>query len=162
MTSNIVNLPTYGKAISLDDQGVYFTLSPSAAHPSTRNLHSIIQLVYDDEWYLFQLQKTGQTDEAGWIMMTEEMDGALVSIPTLAIQRCFSKPEYAEPRGAWQVIRNSKFGFGKFTPAEKTDSCYPALILFSGDEMHTPVRLYKADNETLRRAEQVAEPTELV
>ncbi len=157
MTSNVVNLPTYGKAISLDDEGVYFTLNPS-----TGAVHSIIQLVYDDEWYLFQLQKTGQVDEAGWIMMTEEIDGSLVSIPTLELRRYFSKPEYAEPRGAWQVIRNSKFGFGKFTPADESDTVYHAVIVFSGDEMHTPVRLHKADNETLSRAEQAVEQTELV
>jgi len=158
MTSNVVNLPTYGKAISLDDQGVYFTLNPS-----TGSVHSIIQLVYDDEWYLFQLQKTGQEDEAGWVMMTEEIDGALVSVPTVELRRYFSKPEYAEPRGAWQVIRNSKFGFGKFTPADDADIVYHAIMAFSGDEMYTPVRLHKADKETLRRAEQVAaEQTELV
>lgn len=158
MTSNVVNLPTYGKAISLDDQGVYFTLNPK-----TGSVHSIIQLVYDDEWYLFQLQKTGHEDEAGWVMMTEEVDGALVSIPTVALRQYFSKPEYAEPRGAWQVIRNSKFGFGKFTPADEEQVVCHAIMAFSGDEMHTPVRLHKADRETLRRAEQAAaEQAELV
>ena len=87
MTSNVVNLPTYGKAISLDDQGVYFTLNPS-----TGAVHSIIQLVYDDEWYLFQLQKTGQEDEAGWIMMTEEIDGALVNSHLLTNRTLFIMP----------------------------------------------------------------------
>lgn len=158
MTNNVVNLPTYGKAISLDDQGVYFTLNPS-----TGSVHSIIQLVYDDEWYLFQLQKTGQEDEAGWIMMTEEVNGALVSVSTTELRKHFSKPEYAEPRGAWQIIRNSKFGFGKFTPADEEDIVCHAVMVFSGDEMHQPVRLHKADEKTLRRAEQTAaEQTEVV
>ena len=52
MAINVINLPIYGKAISLDDQGVYFTLNAS-----TGSIHSIFQLVYDDEWYLYQLQK---------------------------------------------------------------------------------------------------------
>ena len=102
MTQNIVNLPKHGKAITLDDQGVYFTLNQS-----TGSVHSIIQLVYDDEWHLFQLQKTENADEAGWVMMTEEIDGALVSMPTAELRRNFTKPEYEEPRGAWQVIRNT-------------------------------------------------------
>ena len=151
MTSNVVNLPIYGKAISLHDQGIYFTLNPSTAL-----VHSIIQLVYDEEWYLFQLQKTGQPDEAGWIMMTEEVDGALISIPSIELRQHFSKPEYAEPRGAWQVMRNTKFGFGKFTPADQDDTVCHAIMVFSGDEMHPPVRLYKADKETLRMAEQIS------
>lgn len=151
MTSNVVNLSTYGRAISLDDQGIYFTLNPS-----TGLVHSIIQLVYDEEWYLFQLQKTGQPDEAGWIMMTEEVDGALISIPSIELRQHFSKPEYAEPRGAWQVMRNTKFGFGKFTPADQDDTVCHAIMVFSGDEMHPPVRLYKADKETLRMAEQIS------
>lgn len=151
MTNNVVNLPTYGKAISLDDQGVYFTLNPS-----TGSVHSIIQLVYDDEWYLFQLQRTAHENEAGWIMMTEEVNGALVSVPTTELRRHFAKPEFEEPRGAWQIIRNSRFGFGKFTPASEENGVCHALMAFSGDEMHHPVRLYKADEETLKRAEQVA------
>jgi hypothetical protein len=158
MTSNVINLPTYGKAIGLDDQGVYFTLNPS-----TGSVHSILQLVYDDEWYLFQLQKTGQEDEAGWIMMTEEVDSALVSVSTTELRRHFSKLEYEEPRGAWQIIRNAKFGFGKFTPANQEEIVCHAIMVFSGDEMHAPVRLYKADEETLKRAEQASvEHTELV
>ena len=144
MTQNIVNLPKHGKAITLDDQGVYFTLNQS-----TGSVHSIIQLVYDDEWHLFQLQKTENVDEAGWVMMTEEIDGALVSMPTAELRRNFTKPEYEEPRGAWQVIRNTKFGFGKFTPADSEALVCHAIMMFSGDEMHNPTRLYKADEESL-------------
>jgi len=67
MTSNVINLPTYGKAITLDDQGIYFILNAS-----TSAIQSIFQLVYDDEWYLFQLAKTDDDNEPNWSVMGEE------------------------------------------------------------------------------------------
>lgn len=149
MTSNVINLPTYGKAISLDDQGIYFVLN---AHTSA--LQSVFQLVYDDEWYLYQLEKIEKESETNWAIMAEDADCALISVPTAELRRYFSKPEYAEPRGAWQVIRNSKYGFGKFTPVDTNEAESHAMILFSGNEMLMPVRIHKADEETLKRVEQ--------
>lgn len=149
MTSNVINLSTYGKAISLDDQGVYFVLNAS-----TGAVQSVFQLVYDDEWYLYQLEKAEKEDEASWAIMSEGADYPLISVPTTELRRHFSKPEYAEPRGAWQAIRNSKYGFGKFTPADANEDVSHAMILFSGDEMLMPVRIHKANEETLKRAEQ--------
>ncbi len=149
MTSNVINLPTYGKAITLDDQGIYFILNAS-----TSAIQSIFQLVYDDEWYLFQLAKTDDDNEPNWSVMGEENDYTLMSVPTTELRRHFAKPEYAEPRGAWQVIRNSQYGFGKFTPVDSDAPDGYAMIMFSGDEMRTPIRIHKADDETLKRAEQ--------
>lgn len=156
MTSNVVNLPTYGKAITLDDEGIYFTLNAN-----TGTVHSIFQLVYDDDWYLYQLEKTSEV-EGTWRIMAEKSNYALMSMPTTDLRHYFSKPEYAEPRGAWQVIRNSKFGFGKFTSANHNEPVAHAMIVFIGNEMQTPVRIYKADNETLKRAEQANQAVELV
>lgn len=157
MTSNVVNLPTYGKAISLDDQGVYFILNAS-----TGSVQSIFQLVYDEEWYLYQLLASNE-EEASWTIMAEDNNYPLMSVPTTELARHFSKPEYAEPRGAWQVIRNSKYGFGKFTPVDANEPVGHAMIMFSGSEMLMPVRVHKANEETLRRAEQAkAEEVELV
>lgn len=149
MTSNVVNLPTYGKAISLDDQGIYFILNAS-----TGSIQSIFQLVYDDEWYLFQLEKTDNDNEPNWSVMAEGQDYGLMSVPTTELRRHFSKPEFAEPRGAWQVIRNGKYGFGKFTPVDENEPMGHAMMMFDGDEMLRPVRIHKADDETLKRAEQ--------
>jgi len=148
MTSNVINLPTYGKAITLDDQGIYFILNAS-----TGAIQSIFQLVYDDEWYLFQLEKTAEDNEPNWSIMAKDNDYPLMSVPTTELRRHFSKPEYAEPRGAWQIIRNGKYGFGKFTPVDPEEPVGHAMIMFSGDEMLMPVRIHKADEETLKRAE---------
>ena len=149
MTSNVVNLPTYGKAISLDDQGIYFILNAS-----TGAIQSIFQLVYDDQWYLYQLEHTAEDSEPNWKIMAKGNDYSLMSVPTTELRRHFSKPEYAEPRGAWQVIRNSKYGFGKFTSIDSNEPVGYAMIMFSDDEMLMPVRIHKADDETLKRAEQ--------
>lgn len=149
MTSNVINLPTYGKAISLDDQGIYFILNAS-----TGAIQSVFQLVYDDEWYLYQLEHTNEDSEPNWAIMAEHEDYSLMSVPTTELAHHFSKPEYAEPRGAWQVIRNSKYGFGKFTPVASNEPIGHAMIMFSGNEMLAPVRIHKADDETLKRAEQ--------
>lgn len=157
MTSNVINLPTYGKAISLDDQGVYFVLNES-----TSTVQSIFQLAYDDEWYLYQLEKTSVEDEARWSVMAEGDDLTLMSMPTAELTKYFSRPEYAEPRGAWQVIRNGKYGFGKFTPVDQSQPISHAMLLFSDNEMLEPVRIHKADEETLNRAEQASQQKEAV
>jgi hypothetical protein len=65
----------------------------------------------------------------------------------------FSKPEFTEPRGAWQVIRNSKFGFAKFTPLNAKDPIRHAIIAFEGNEMLMPVLIHKAEEETLQMTE---------
>lgn len=152
MTSNVINLPTYGKAISLDDEGIYFILNAS-----TGRMQSIFQLVYDDEWYLYQLASDEDDKEPNWSIMAEGTDYSLTSVPTTELRRYFSKPEFAEPRGAWQVIRNAKYGFGKFTPVDANEPIGHAMMMFSGDEMLMPVRIHKADDETLKRAAQAKE-----
>lgn len=157
MTANVVNLPTYGQAISLEDEGIYFLLNASNG-----KLQSIFQLVYDDEWYLYQLTSTAEGEEPTWSIMAEKEDYRLVSMSTSELSHHFSKPEYAEPRGAWQVIRNSKYGFAKFTPADDEMPVGHAMLMFSGEEMLSPVRIHKADEETLRRAEQAQQAQEEV
>lgn len=154
MTSNVINLPTYGKAITLDDQGIYFILNAS-----TGAVQSIFQLAYDDDWYLFQLERTTEGREPNWSIMAEGGDVPLMSVPTNELRRHFSIPEFAEPRGAWQVIRNAKYGFGKFTPVDTDEPVSHAMIMFVGDEMLMPVRIHKADDETLKRAAKAKEDT---
>jgi hypothetical protein len=148
MASNVFSFPTYGKAITLDDQGMYYTMNTS-----TGSIHSIFRLEYEDDWYLYQLQNTSREDEICWRLMAEDAGYSLQSMTTEEIGYHFSKPEYAEPRGAWQVIRNSKFGFGKFTPVKADDPIRYAMILFSGSEMVMPILIHKAEEETLQMAE---------
>jgi hypothetical protein len=148
MASNVFSFPTYGKAITLDDQGVYYTMNTS-----TGSIHSIFRLEYEDDWYLYQLQNTSREDEICWRLMAEGAGYSLQSMRTEEIGYHFAKPEYAEPRGAWQVIRNSKFGFGKFTPLNGNDPMRYAMILFEANEMVMPILIHRAEEETLQMAE---------
>jgi hypothetical protein len=140
MPSNVFVFPTFGKAITLDDQGVYYTMNTS-----TGSILSVVQLVYKDDWYLYQLQNGAKEGELCWTIMAENTDYSLNSMTTEEIRRNFAKPEYAEPVGAWQVIKNSKFGFGKFTPLSHEDPISYAMILFSDNDMRAPLLIHKAD-----------------
>jgi len=91
--------------------------------------------------------------------MAEGDDASLVSVPTNELRHHFSKPEFIEPIGAWQVIRNAKYGFGKFTSVDTNDPIGYAIIMFDNDEMQMPVRIHKADDETLKRAEEASTAT---
>jgi len=148
VSSNVLNFPTYGKAITLDDRGTYYTMNTS-----TGAIHSIFRLEYEDDWYLYQLQNTSREDEICWRIMAENTSYSLQSMTTEEIGRHFSKPEYAEPRGAWQVIRNSKYGIGKFTPLNGNDPIRHAIIVFEGNEMLMPVLIHKAEEETMQMTE---------
>jgi hypothetical protein len=156
MASNVLSFPTFGKAITLDDKGIYYTMNTS-----TGSIHSVFQLIYEDDWYLYQLQRTSIEDEYCWALMTENVDYSLSSMTSEQIRHHFSKPEYAEPKGAWQVIRNSKYGFGKFTPTKANDPLRYAMILFSGNEMLMPVLIHKADEDVLQKVEEVAQHAEV-
>jgi len=156
MTNNVLSFPTFGMAITLDEQGIYYT-----RNKSTGSIHSIFQLLYQDVWYLYQLQKTSVEDEYCWALMTENANYSLNSMTSGQIRHHFSKPEYAEPKGAWQVIRNSKYGFGKFTPTKANAPLRYAMILFSGNEMLMPVLIHKAEEEVLQMVEEVAQHAEV-
>lgn len=151
VSSNVISFPTFGKAITFDDQGIYY-----AMNTRTGSIHSVFQLVYQDDWYLYQLESTGDEDDMCWSLLTENVDYALCSMPTEQIRHHFSKPEYAEPRGAWQVIKNSKFGFGKFTPIQAGESIRYAILVFDSNEMLSPILIYKAEEEVLQSSENLA------
>jgi hypothetical protein len=148
VSSNVLSFPTYGKAITLDDQGTYYTMNMS-----TGAIHSVFRLEYGDDWHLYQLQNTSREDEICWRIMAEKTDYALQSMTSENIGYHFSKPEFAEPKGSWQVIRNSKFGFGKFTPLNAKDPIRHAIIAFEGNEMLMPVLIHKAEEETMQMTE---------
>jgi len=149
--NNVFNLPIYGKPIELDDQGVYF-----AKNKKTGAINNVFQLVYEDEdWYLYQLKNTSKDGEMGWVILADNGDYPLKSLATEEIRRHFDKPEYVEPKGAWQLMRNSRYGFGKFTPVHAEEEVKYAMILFSGTEMLVPLLINKAEDEVLQ---SLAEP----
>lgn len=150
--SNVFNLPVYGKPIELDDQGVYF-----AKNKKTGAINNLFHLVYQEgEWYLYQLKNTSKDGEMGWVILADYGDYPLKSVATEEIRHHFDKPEYAEPKGAWQLMRNSRYGFGKFTPLHAEDDIRYAMILFSAAEMPgmpemlVPLLIQKAEDEVLQ------------
>lgn len=141
LSNNVINFPSFGKAITLDDQGVYY-----AINTRTQAIHSIFQLVYQsDDWYLYQLESAESEDDTRWSLLIGNVDYVLQSMTSAQIKQHFSKPEYAEPRGAWQVIKNSKFGFGKFTPIQANEPVRYAMLAFVDGEMLTPILIHKAE-----------------
>jgi hypothetical protein len=150
--SNVFNLPIYGKPIELEDQGVYF-----AKNKKTGAINNVFHLIYEEsEWYLYQLKNTRKDGEMGWVILADNGDYPLKSVATDEIRHHFDKPEYAEPKGAWQLMRNSRYGFGKFTPLHAEDDIKYAMILFSGTEMPelpkmlVPLLIQKAEDEVLK------------
>ena len=91
----------------------------------------------------------------GWVILADNGDYPLKSVSTEEIKHHFDKPEYAEPKGAWQLMRNSRYGFGKFTPINADENVRFAFILFSGAEMLVPLLILKADDQSLQ---SLAEP----
>jgi hypothetical protein len=146
MPNNVYNIPVYGKPIELDEQGIYY-----AINRKTGEINNVFQLVHeDDEWYLYQLKNTGKNGEMGWVILADNGDYPLKSLSTEEIKHLFDKPEYLEPKGAWQLLRNSRYGFGKFTPMNADEDVRFAMILFSGTEMLVPLLILKADGEVLQ------------
>ncbi|MBC7698154.1 MAG: hypothetical protein H7Z70_07295 [Bacteroidia bacterium] len=144
---NVFNIPVYGKPITLDDQGIYY-----AKNRKTGGINNVFNLVYedDDEWYLYQLKNTDKDGEMGWVILADNGDYPLKSISTENIKHYFDKPEYQEPKGAWQLMRNSRYGFGKFTPIHLEQEIRYAMILFSGTEMLVPLLILKAEDGSLQ------------
>ena len=146
MSDNAFLTPVLGKAIELDDQGVYY-----AINRKTGSINNVFNLVFEDEdWYLYQLKNISKYDEMGWVILADQGDYALKLVATEDVERYFSKPEYLEPKGSWQLMRNSRYGFGKFTPESAETGIHYGMILFSGDEMLVPLLIEKAQDEALK------------
>lgn len=150
VTTNLFVLPMFGQAINLDDQGIYFVLNRN-----TGNIQTVIQLSYDnDDWYLYQLQVVHGGAEYRWVVMSFHQDSMLISPSARQIAQYFSNTEYIEPNGAWQLIKNADFGFGKFTPLEQKDDVQYAIIRFDGEDMHQPIRLHKASTDFMHALDE--------
>ena len=148
---NVFNLPIYGKPIELSDAGIYY-----AINRKTGSINNVFHLLYEeDDWYLYQLKNTGKNGEMGWVILADNGDYPLKSLTSEEIKHHFDKPEYAEPKGGWQMLRNSRYGFGKFTPVQADEAIKYAMILFSGSEMLMPLLIKKAENEILQSLSQL-------
>ena len=147
---NVFNLPIYGKPIELSDAGIYY-----AINRKTGSINNVFHLLYEeDDWYLYQLKNTGKNGEMGWVILADNGDYPLKSLTSEEIKHHFDKPEYAEPKGGWQLMRNSRYGFGKFTPIQADEAIKYAMILFSGAEMLMPLLIIKAEDEVLQSLTQ--------
>jgi hypothetical protein len=141
MPSNVYVLPAYGKPITLDDQGIFLVFNRHS-----QAIQTIIKLAYlDSDWHMFQLQASKIQGEYYWSVMASEMDSALNSMSTQTIMHHFSRPEFSEPRGAWQVLHNVHYGFGKFTPVDAQQPSAYGFLMFDGNqELKKIISLHKA------------------
>lgn len=138
--------PMFGQPIVLEDQGIYYTLNRN-----TGGINNVFQLVYeDDNWYLYQLKNTSKDGDMGWVILADQGDYALNSVASGTVRELFDRPEFAEPEGAWQLLRNQRYGFGKFTPIASESETRYAMILFSGEDMLVPLLIEKAKDELLQ------------
>lgn len=140
MPNNLFVHPHFGQAIAEEDAGLYYILNQH-----TGQVRSVLSLVCENQhWYLFQLQPIADGMDYRWSLMANDESPALTTATDKQIAHYFCKPEYAEPAGAWQVIRNRGVGFAKFTPMCQPHAVSFAVLRFDGEQMATPIRLHKA------------------
>lgn len=145
MSNNLFVLPRLGQSIQADDLGMYYILNQQ-----TGRVRSLIQLVRENlHWYLMQLQPIADGLDYRWSVLSRAQECDLKLATDKQIAHYFSKPEYAEPVGAWQVMRNADFGFAKFTPIASPEVVSYAILTFDGEAMRAPIRLHKAPAEWL-------------
>jgi hypothetical protein len=148
------NFGFLGAPITLDECGFYI-----ARNRADGSLNSLFCLRYvEDYWLLYQLKHqpaTAETDEAiFWKILGDDIHDALESMPTSELQRWLQRPELQDPStqnpvGGWQVLRNLRFGFGKFTPADANlTTCY-ALLRFRDGQMLGPILIEKTNDPAI-------------
>ncbi|MEE9331904.1 MAG: hypothetical protein V3U89_06700 [Methylophilaceae bacterium] len=139
------------KSIKLNDEGIYY-----AVNRKTGGINNVFQLVNEDgQWFLYQLKNTDKEGGMGWVILADQGDYALIDVDVEVVERYFAKPEYLEPKGSWQIMRNSRYGFGRFTPESIEMKVHFGMILFSGDEMLVPLLLEKAEDELLNSLAEI-------
>jgi hypothetical protein len=137
------NQAPLGAPITLEECGFYI------AHNRTDgSVNSVFNLRYElDNWWLSQLKHVAATINAPealfWNALGDGLDDALQSMPTAELQQWFNRPELQELPGGWQVLRNERFGFGKFTPSNKNLSTGYAFLRFRDGQMLGPILIEK-------------------
>lgn len=132
-----------GAPITLDECGFYL-----AHNRADGTINSVFNLRYEnDNWWLSQLKHVAETEDAPealfWLTLGDGEDDALQSMPTFELQQWLQRPELQETPGGWQVLRNTRYGFGKFSPLNKQlNICY-AFLRFRDGQMLGPILIEK-------------------
>lgn len=143
-----------GAPITLDECGFYI-----ARNRADGSLNSLFCLRYvEDHWLFYQLKHqpvTAETDEAiFWKILGDDTHDALESMPTSEVQQWLHRPELQDPSaqnpiGGWQVLRNLRFGFGKFTPVDANLTTSYALLRFRDGQMLGPILIEKTNDPAI-------------
>ena len=147
------NLALLGAPITLDDCGFYL-----AHNRADGTLNSIFNLRYaQDDWWLSQLKHVAATEDAPeaiyWVTLGDTERDHLQSMSTFEIQDWLNRPELQALAGGWQVLRNTRFGFGKFTPTEIKNNANLhtsyALLRFRDGQMLGPILIEKTHDPAI-------------
>ena len=146
-----------GAPITLDECGFYI-----AHNRADGSVNSIFNLRYENgNWLLTQLKHIAATaaepEAIFWQALGNNtgnntgygVDNSLQSMPTAELQQWLFRPELQELSGGWQVLRNTHFGFGKFTPtAPNLSTCY-AFLRFRDGQMLGPILIEKTTDPAI-------------
>ena len=140
------------KPINSEDQGIYY-----AVNKKTGGINNVFQLVCDDgQWYLYQLKNTDKDGGMGWVILADQDHYLLEQVPRDEVISYFAKPEFLEPKGTWEILRNSRYGFGKFTPESIEIGIRFGLIIFAeNDSVIVPILIQKAEDEALKSLAEI-------
>lgn len=143
------NQAPLGAPITLDECGFYL-----ARNRADGSVNSVFNLRYEnDNWLLTQLKHIAATiDEPEaifWRSLGNGVDDSLQSMPTAELQQWLYRPELQELSGGWQVLRNTHFGFGKFTPMAPNLSTSYAFLRFRDGQMLGPILIEKTTDPAI-------------
>jgi hypothetical protein len=143
------NQTPLGSPITLDECGFYI-----AHNRADGSINSIFNLRYEnDNWWMSQLKHVAATiDEPEaifWLALGDGVDDALQSMPTAELQQWLQRPELQDLPGGWQVLRNARFGFGKFTPSDRNLSIRFAFLRFREGQMLGPILIEKTQDPAI-------------
>jgi hypothetical protein len=138
-----------GAPITLDECGFYI-----AHNRADGSINSVFNLRYErDNWWLSQLKHVTATVDAPeslfWASMGDGEDDALQSMSTFEMQQWLYRPELQDPAGGWQVLRNTRFGFGKFTPTQPNLPTSYAFLRFRDGQMLGPILIEKTTDPAI-------------
>ena len=138
-----------GAPITLDECGFYL-----AHNRADGSINSVFNLRYEnDNWWLSQLKHVAATaDEPEtlfWQVLGDNSDDTLKSMPTTELQSWLHRPELQDLPGGWQVLRNTRFGFGKFSPVNTQLNISYAFLRFRDGQMLGPILIEKTDDPAI-------------
>ena len=149
MQKTLLHDSPLGAPITLDECGFYI-----AHNRADGTINSVFNLRYDnDNWWLSQLKHVaaiGDEPEAlYWASLCDGVDDSLQSMPTAEMQQWLFRPELQDLPGGWQVLRNPRFGFGKFTPSSANLHTSYAFLRFRDGQMLGPILIEKTTDPAI-------------